>query len=194
MSISTIQQAYQILENLQLITPQPRSGYFVSPRKAQPPVPAMTRPVQRPVDVTQWDEVMMLLDARADKEMISFGGGSPDINQPSLKPLWREMSRIAQHNPGEMLSYDVLDGRPELREQIARLMLDGGSTVSASDIVITNGCHGALSIALLSVCKPGISWRWNHRRFTARCRCCAGLTSRRLKFPPTLKPGSASKR
>ncbi|WP_048955488.1 GntR family transcriptional regulator, partial [Enterobacter asburiae] len=77
-SISTIQQAYQILENLQLITPQPRSGYFVSQRKAQPPVPAMTRPVQRPVDVTQWDEVMMLLDARADKEMISFGGGSPD--------------------------------------------------------------------------------------------------------------------
>ncbi|MDX7050934.1 PLP-dependent aminotransferase family protein [Enterobacter kobei] len=112
-SISTIQQAYQILENLQLITPQPRSGYFVSQRKAQPPVPAMTRPVQRPVDVTQWDEVMMLLDARADKEMISFGGGSPDINQPSLKPLWREMSRIAQHNPGEMLSYDVLDGRLE---------------------------------------------------------------------------------
>ena len=78
----------------------------------------MTRPVQRPVDVTQWDEVMMLLDARADKEMISFGGGSPDINQPSLKPLWREMSRIAQHNPGEMLSYDVLDGRLELRERL----------------------------------------------------------------------------
>ncbi|WP_213843891.1 PLP-dependent aminotransferase family protein, partial [Enterobacter hormaechei] len=36
-----------------------------------------------------------------------------------------------------------------------RLMLDGGSTVAANEIVITNGCHGALSIALLSVCKPG---------------------------------------
>jgi DNA-binding transcriptional regulator YhcF (GntR family) len=33
-SISTVQQAYQVLENLQLITPQPRSGYFVAPRKA----------------------------------------------------------------------------------------------------------------------------------------------------------------
>jgi hypothetical protein len=104
------------------------------------------------------------------------------------------MSRIAQHNPGEMLSYDVLDGRLELREQIARLMLDGGSTVAANEIVITNGCHGALSIALLSVCKPGISWRWSRRRFTAPCRCCAGLTSRRLKFPPILKPGSALRR
>lgn len=154
-SISTIQQAYQILENLQLITPQPRSGYFVSPRKAQPPVPAMTRPVQRPVDVTQWDEVLMLLDARADKEMISFGGGSPDISQPSLKPLWREISRIAQHNPCEMLSYDMLAGRQELREQISRLMLDGGAVVSPDEIVITSGCHAALAIALLSVCKPG---------------------------------------
>lgn len=45
-----------------------------------------------------------------------MAAGSPDVNQPSLKPLWREMSRIAQHNPGEMLSYDVLDGRLELRE------------------------------------------------------------------------------
>jgi hypothetical protein len=35
---------------------------------------------------------MMLLDARGDKEMISFGGGSPDP-PAGLKPLWREMSR-----------------------------------------------------------------------------------------------------
>lgn len=46
-SISTVQQAYQTLETMKLITPQPRSGYFVAQRKAQPPVPPMTRPVQR---------------------------------------------------------------------------------------------------------------------------------------------------
>ena len=38
-SISTVQQAYQTLEQRQLITPQPRSGYFVAPQKALPPVP-----------------------------------------------------------------------------------------------------------------------------------------------------------
>ena len=188
-SISTIQQAYQILENLQLITPQPRSGYFVSKRKAQPPVPAMTRPVQRPVDVTQWDEVMMLLDARADKEMISFGGGSPDINQPSLKPLWREMSRIAQHNPGEMLSYDVLDGRLELREQIARLMLDGGSTVAANEIVITNGCHGALSIALLSVCKPGDIVAVESPSFHGTMQMLRGFNIKAIEIPTDPETG-----
>lgn len=154
-SISTVQQAYQVLENLQLITPQPRSGYFVAPRKSQPPVPAMTRPVQRPVEITQWDEVLTLLDARGDKDIITFGGGTPDITQPTLKPLWREMSRLVQHNQQDVLSYDVLQGRCELREQISRLMLDGGSVVEVDDIIITSGCHGALTVALLSVCKPG---------------------------------------
>ena len=33
-SISTVQQAYQMLEQRQLITPQPRSGYFVAPKSA----------------------------------------------------------------------------------------------------------------------------------------------------------------
>jgi len=144
-SISTVQQAYQVLENLQLITPPSHT----------PPCPAISRPVQRPVEVTQWDEVLTLLDARSDKEMLNFGGGAPDISQPTLKPLWREMARLVQHNQCDILSYDALQGRRELREQISRLMVDGGTVVDPEDIVITNGCHGALSIALLSVCKPG---------------------------------------
>ena len=162
-SISTVQQAYQVLESLQLITPQPRSGYFVAPRKAKPPVPAMSRPVKRPVEVTQWDEVLTLLDARTDKAIAAFGGGAPDITQPTLKPLWREMSRIAQHQVMEALSYDPLPGRLELREQIARLMLDGGASVSADDIVIASGCHPALALALRAVCQPGAAPR--HRDF-----------------------------
>ncbi|WP_243690433.1 GntR family transcriptional regulator, partial [Cronobacter sakazakii] len=105
-SISTVQQAYLVLENQQLIVPRPRSGYFVAPRKMQPPVPAMTRPVQRPVEVTQWDEVMTLLDGRGNKSLTTFGGGAPDINHPTLKPLWREMSRVVQHNQLDVFSYD----------------------------------------------------------------------------------------
>ena len=152
-SISTVQQAYQTLEQQQLIVPQPRSGYFVAPRKAQPPVPPMSRPVQRPVEITQWDQVLTMLDARHDKSIIPFGGGSPDVTQPSLKPIWRELSRAIQHNLSEVLNYDELAGRRELREQIARLMLDGGSVVTANDLVLTSGCHSALSLALLDARK-----------------------------------------
>jgi len=154
-SISTVQQAYQTLETLQLITPQPRSGYFVAPRKAQPPVPLMSRPVQRPVEITQWDQVLDMLEGHNDKSIIPFSSGVPDIHQPSLKPLWRELSRVAQHNLGAVLGYDELAGYRELREQIARLMLDSGSVVNADDIVITNGSQSGLSLALLTVCQAG---------------------------------------
>ncbi|MEO3992213.1 aminotransferase-like domain-containing protein [Pseudocitrobacter cyperus] len=188
-SISTVQQAYQTLETLQLITPQPRSGYFVAPRKALPPVPAMSRPVQRPVEVTQWDQVLEMLDARLDKETILFGGGSPDVTQPSLKPLWREMSRVIQHNPTEILSYDELAGRRELREQIARLMLDGGSAVSADDVVVTNGCHSALSIALLAVCKPGDIVAVESPSFYGTMQLLRGFGIRAIEIPTDPESG-----
>ncbi len=172
-SISTVQQAYQLLEQQQMIVPQPRSGYFVAPRKAQPPVPPMSRPVQRPVEITQWDQVLTMLDARYDKTIIPFGGGSPDVTQPSLKPIWRELSRAIQHNLTEVLNYDELAGRRELREQIARLMLDGGSVVTA-----TIWCSPAAATArcrwpCCRCASLGTSSPWNPPATTAPCRCCA---------------------
>ncbi|WP_142503059.1 PLP-dependent aminotransferase family protein [Klebsiella sp. 2680] len=154
-SISTVQQAYQTLETRQLITPQPRSGYFVAPRKAQPPVPPMSRPVQRPVEITQWDQVLDMLEGHHDSSIVPFSSGIPDVSQPSLKPLWRELSRVAQHNLKSVLGYDQLPGSRELRQQIARLMLDSGSVIDADDIVITSGSQSAMSLALLTVCQPG---------------------------------------
>lgn len=182
-SISTVQQAYQVLESLQLIIPQPRSGYFVAPGKARPPVPAMTRPVQRPVEVTQWAQVQTLLDAGDDQGTVAFGSGAPDLAQPSLKPLWREMSRIVQHHAHDVLSYDELAGRPELREQISRLMLDGGAVVGRDEIVITSGCHGALATALLSVCKSGDIVAVESPSFHGTMQMLRGFGIRAIEIP-----------
>lgn len=154
-SISTVQQAYQTLETMKLITPQPRSGYFVAQRKAQPPVPPMSRPVQRPVEITQWDQVLDMLEAHSDSSIVPLSKSTPDVETPSLKPLWRELSRVVQHNLQTVLGYDLLAGQRVLREQIARLMLDSGSVVTADDIIITSGCHNSMSLALMAVCKPG---------------------------------------
>jgi len=188
-SISTVQQAYQVLETLQLITPQPRSGYFVAPRKAKPPVPAMSRPVQRPVDVTQWDEVLTLLDARTDKEIVAFGGGAPDLTQATLKPLWKEMSRIAQHQVMDAISYDPLPGQQELREQIARLMLDGGTSLNAEEIVITAGCHPALSLALMAVCGPGDIVAVESPCFYGTMQLLRGLDIKAIEIPTDPQTG-----
>ena len=62
---------------------------------------------------------------------------------------------MVQHNLQTVLGYDLLAGQRVLREQIARLMLDSGSVVTADDIIITSGCHNSMSLALMAVCKPG---------------------------------------
>ncbi|MDW8848395.1 PLP-dependent aminotransferase family protein [Erwinia sp. MMLR14_017] len=154
-SISTVQQAYHLLEERRLITPQPRSGYFVTSHKAEPPVPPLTRPAQRPVEITQWDAVLELLNARQEKDVQQLGSGMPNLDQPTLKPLWKIMSRIGHQQDMRMLNYDNIYGVPELREQIARLAIDGGCHLLPEDIVITTGCHEALSVSIRAVCQPG---------------------------------------
>ncbi|WP_033784447.1 PLP-dependent aminotransferase family protein [Pantoea sp. 9140] len=154
-SISTVQQAYHLLEEKQMITPQSRSGYFVASRKATPPIPALTRPAQRPVEVTQWDAVLELINGRLEDDVLQLGSGMPDLSQPTLKPLWKAFSRQAQKQDMALLNYDNLYGVLALRQQVARLAIDSGCQLTADDIVITTGCHEALSVAVRAVCEPG---------------------------------------
>lgn len=98
---------------------------------------------------------------------------TPDVETPSLKPLWRELSRVVQHNLQTVLGYDLLAGQRVLREQVARLMLDSGSVVTADDIIITSGCHNSMSLALMAVCKPGDIVAVESPVITVQCRCCA---------------------
>ncbi|WP_261644437.1 PLP-dependent aminotransferase family protein [Erwinia mallotivora] len=154
-SISTVQQAYHLLEEKQLIAPQARSGYFVSSRRAVPPVPAITRPVQRPVEITQWESVLELLNVREGENVIKLGSGIPDLQQPTLKPLWKIFSRMGNQQDMQMLDYDSLYGVLELREQVARLTIDSGCHLTPEEIVITTGCQEALSVAIRAICQPG---------------------------------------
>lgn len=189
-SISTVQQAYHLLEERRLIVPQPRSGYFVAPERAQPPLPALSRPVQRPVEVSQWSEVLTLLEARKDKSLFPFGGGSPDLSFTTLKPLWRELNRpLAQPRMEELFNYDELAGRRELREQIARLMLDGGAQVSSEEIIVTNGCHGSLFLAISSLCQPGDIVAVESPSFHGTMQTLRGLGLRVIEIPTDSQTG-----
>ena len=182
-SISTVQQAYHLLEEKQLIVPQPRSGYFVATHKATPPVPALTRPVQRPVEVTQWDSVLELLSSRTSDEVIQLGSGMPDLTQPTLKPLWKIMGRLAQKQQTELLNYDSLLGVSALREQVARLTIDSGCQLTAEDIVITTGCHEALSVSIRAVCAPGDIIAVESPAFHGTMQTLRGLGIRVIEIP-----------
>ncbi|OEC36905.1 DNA-binding transcriptional regulator, MocR family, contains an aminotransferase domain [Pseudomonas cuatrocienegasensis] len=155
-SLSTVQQAYRHLEDQGLATPRPKSGYFVPAARQMPALPQVARMAQRPVEVSQWDQVLELISLPPSRAgVIQLGRGRPDIDSPTLKPLLRSLSRISRRQDVSSLTYGCIYGHQGMREQIARLMLDSGCALSYEDIVITTGCHEALSAAIRAICQPG---------------------------------------
>lgn len=153
-SISTVQQAYRQLEECLLIEARAKSGYFVRCSSNLPSLPATCTHAQRPVEISQWGNMLAFLTTGDPGSIIHLGAGSPDLSGPGLKILSRLLSRVSLHQ-SEVLDYDNIYGTQILREQIARVMLDSGNHQSAENIIITSGCHGALAIALGAVCQPG---------------------------------------
>ncbi|MFC3393571.1 PLP-dependent aminotransferase family protein [Brenneria rubrifaciens] len=182
-SISTVQQAYHLLETRQLIIPQPRSGYFVAPRKATPPIPALTRPAQRPVEITQWESVLELFNACLDNSAFNFGSGTPDVSQSSIKPLWKFMSRFCQRQDERVLNYGNMYGVRELREQVARLALDSGCQLTRDDIVITTGCQEALFVAVRAICESGDIVAVESPTFPGTLQLLRGLGIKVIEIP-----------
>ncbi len=155
-SISTAQEAYRLLEDQGLAEPRPKSGYYVLNRqKAPQQLPDVSRPVQRPLEVSQWEEVLNLLCANTSQDIVQLGRAIPDLEAPTLKPLSRIMSDLNRYAQSSILSYEHLRGSDKLRLQIARLMVDSGCRLHPDDIITTTGCQEALSVSLRAISQPG---------------------------------------
>jgi DNA-binding transcriptional MocR family regulator len=182
-SLSTVQQAYRVLEDSGLATPKPKSGYFVPVGRELPELPAIGRPAQRPVEISQWDQVLELIRAVPRKDVVQLGRGMPDVGSPTMKPLLRGLARISRRQDMPGLYYDNIHGNLELREQIARLMLDSGCQLSASDLVITTGCHEALSTSIHAICEPGDIVAVDSPSFHGAMQTLKGLGMKALEIP-----------
>lgn len=154
-SLTTVQQAYRVLECSGLAIPRPKSGYFVPADRRVAPLPQMGRPILRPVEISQWDMVQELMRFDQSVATTQLGCGMPDVTAPTLKPLMTSMARISRRFDSSSLHYNHLQGVLALREQIARLGIDSGCLLTPAEIIVTNGCQEALSTAIRAVCVPG---------------------------------------
>ncbi|ANJ92134.1 PLP-dependent aminotransferase family protein [Serratia plymuthica] len=182
-SISTVQQAYRLLEESQLVEARPKSGYFVRGLHTLAELPAVTRPVQRPVDISQWEQVLELIRTKPREDLVQLGRGMPDISEPTLKPLVKVLGHMGRHGDLRSLYYDNIQGVMGLREQIARLLLDSGCQISADQLVITTGCHEALSAGLRAVCQPGDIVAVDSPCFHGTMQTLKGLGMKALEVP-----------
>ena len=154
-SVSTVLEAYRLLEDRGLVEARPRSGYYVkaSPR-ALVGEPACSDPPRGPQRV-RIDLVMRMHAEVNDPSFVRLGAAAPD---PELLPgriLARKVTEVMRRHPDACHTYMMGPGYEPLCREIARRMVDAGCTVAPGDIVITAGAQEAVFLSLRAVTEPG---------------------------------------
>jgi len=156
-SQSTVVLAYQQLEAEGLIEARPQSGFYVRERSTNRSCPETTlpKPRTRPLSVNVGQHIMQVVDACRDPQLIHFSTASPSADLLPVASFNRALTQAMRNDPTHFARYESRLGNPLLRQHIARLSLEAGIEVSSDDIIVTNGCQEALSLALRAVANSG---------------------------------------
>lgn len=155
-SISTVLQAYLVLENRGLIEAKPQSGYYVRrPEFDRLPEPGTSSPGPDPSHVSLHELMMMILRDTLNPELVQLGAAMPNLQLLPTERLNRIVGRLARQSGEEAHQYELPPGLEELRVQIAQRALNYGCHFSPDDLVITSGGIEAIDLCLNAVCKPG---------------------------------------
>ena len=154
-SISTINQAYALLEDQGLIRAKPQAGYFVRKGANDEPVAPPVSQGGQPKAVTKTELINHVLENVNTKSSVDLGCAIPDHSFLPYRSLQTHMQKVTRFNMEEVFNYQFSPGLESLRIQIALRMRDVGLRCHADDIVITQGCSEALHLCLSSATQRG---------------------------------------
>jgi DNA-binding transcriptional MocR family regulator len=154
-SISTVLQAYTLLENRGCIEARPQSGYYVRPRLPSAPEPRMARPMAKPSYVGVKDLTAEVIARATDPSFVPLGSACPDASLFPTKKLARILAAVGRNDPALLGRYAMNWAFDPLAREIARRYLQAGCPIGHDELVITIGCSEALNLSLRAVTKPG---------------------------------------
>jgi len=155
-SISTVLQAYTLLENRGLLEARPQSGYYVRPRLlVSAPAPRMGRPMGRPAYVPGGDLIADLRQAALDPNFVPFAAACPHHSLFPTRKLGRLLGAAVRNDATLIGRYAMTAAYEPLAREIARRYLLAGAPLHHDELVITVGCTEAINLCLRAVTRPG---------------------------------------
>jgi len=153
-SFSTVTEAYRLLEDRGLIAARPQSGYYVKATALQQHLePSLTEPYARVCEI-KTSLTFKLFSNLLEPDVIQLGAATPSAEHLPVAQLNRLMAKIMREHP-EAHTYNVPVGCKLLRTELSKRMLDAGCSIHPDHLLITNGAHEAIYLALQSVTEPG---------------------------------------
>jgi DNA-binding transcriptional MocR family regulator len=155
-SVTTILQAYQKLEERGLIEAHPQSGYYVRDKEMiKLPEPEISSPRTDPCQVSLHDLIMMILGDTQNPKLAQLGAALPNLELMPTEQLNKIAIECIRQGDQEMHQYCLPPGLEALRLQIAKRAIHSGCQLAPSEILITSGCTEAIDLCLYAICRPG---------------------------------------
>lgn len=155
-SISTVLEAYRRLESRGVIEIRPQSGHYVLPRtESLLPEPAPTDPPCVPQKVSALELTQLLVKDAQTEDLPRLGLAVPNPEHLPVTKLNRIVASVSRRLKGKTYGYELGQGAPQLRKEIARRLGRLGCTLKPDDLQITNGATEAVSLAIDAILKPG---------------------------------------
>jgi DNA-binding transcriptional MocR family regulator len=155
-SISTTLQAYRLLEDRGVVVARPQSGFYVAATQAGKfALPSTSRRRVKASTVSISGAVAVLLEHASNSKLVPLGCAVPDAELLQSRRLDLALARAARQHGARHNVYSAPRGDLGLRREIARRAMRVGHALSPDDVIITNGCTEAVTIALSAIAKPG---------------------------------------
>jgi DNA-binding transcriptional MocR family regulator len=155
-SVSTVLQAYLLLEARGVVETRPQSGHYVkAARGSLLPEPRPSRLASQATRVSVSDLVARMYRAAADPTIVPLGGAHLSTSLLPTDKINRCASVVARTGGGATVAYDLPPGCLALRRQIARRAADWGVALAPDDLVTTIGAMEALHLCLRAVARAG---------------------------------------
>ncbi|HKB89020.1 MAG TPA: PLP-dependent aminotransferase family protein [Opitutaceae bacterium] len=155
-SIATVIQAYEVLDNRSYIEARARSGYYVRARSlASVPLPRIARPVCTPAFVGIDGLTARVMEVATDPTYFPLGAACPDPALFPNKKLARVSASLGRMDPLVFGRYAINWAYEPLAQEISRRYLQTGTPLYHEDFIVTSGCTEALNLALRAVTHPG---------------------------------------
>jgi len=188
-SISTVLQAYMILEDKDWIEAKPQSGFYVRSTRNLPPEPKPSHPSPVVTRVGVSELVAQVFQSAHDPEMIQLALSTPSPDHLPVKRLNRLMTAATGRAGALALSYDFPPGYRPLRHEIAKRSIDPGCRLSENDIVTTHGTMEALNLCLRAVAKSGDVIAIESPAFYGTLQIIESLGMKALEIPAEPRDG-----
>ncbi len=153
-SVSTVLEAYRVLEDRGVVEARPQSGYYVRPRRQLPAEPRRTEGAA-PTELAIGDLILRIVREANQPGIVPLGAATGSSRFFPATRLGRLVARVARENPDTAARYGPVSGADTFRKEIARRALEAGCSLAPTDVVATAGCQMALHLCLRAVTRPG---------------------------------------